>query len=122
MASPCFVFGATTQTNVIDVGLGRLDLGKGLDLISVRQGRRDLELLSFACSSPPKRMPRHILPKNPLLRVYPGITLTDGYLSCPTNFYVPADWNRPDHEKPRRGRYHIWTVENGRFDGIHVDA
>ncbi|KAJ7807751.1 hypothetical protein B0H14DRAFT_2609382 [Mycena olivaceomarginata] len=67
-------------------------------------------------------MPRHILPKNPLLRIYPGITLTDGYLSCPTNFYAPADWNRPDHEKPRRGRYHIWTVENGRFDGIHVDA
>ncbi|KAJ7845806.1 hypothetical protein B0H14DRAFT_2584456 [Mycena olivaceomarginata] len=63
-------------------------------------------------------MPRHIQPKNPLLRVYPGITLPDGYLSCPTDFYVPADWNRANHEKPRRGRYHIWTVKTAGSTGF----
>ncbi|KAJ6529590.1 hypothetical protein B0H19DRAFT_1273989 [Mycena capillaripes] len=67
-------------------------------------------------------MPRCILSKNPLLRVYPGTTLADGYTLCSTNLYAPADWNRADDKKPRSGRYHIWTVENGRLDGIHVDV
>ncbi|KAJ7237445.1 hypothetical protein B0H12DRAFT_1138817 [Mycena haematopus] len=67
-------------------------------------------------------MPRNMVPRNPLLRVYPGVTLADGFTSCSTDFYAPADWNRADDFKPPRGRYHIWTVEKGRFSGIHVDA
>ncbi|KAJ6593002.1 hypothetical protein B0H19DRAFT_1245805 [Mycena capillaripes] len=67
-------------------------------------------------------MPREIRAKNPLLRVYTGRTLPDGYILCSTNLYAPPGWNRADDERPRHGRFHIWTVKNGRIDGIHVDA
>ncbi|KAJ7827329.1 hypothetical protein B0H14DRAFT_3467119 [Mycena olivaceomarginata] len=32
------------------------------------------------------------------------------------------DEERPDHVKPRHGRHNIWTVEDGRLNGIHVNA
>jgi hypothetical protein len=65
---------------------------------------------------------RSIRPLNPLRRVYPGRTMADGYITCPTDFYAPLEWERPDHVKPRHGRHNIWTVEDGRLNGIHVNA
>ncbi|KAJ7824128.1 hypothetical protein B0H13DRAFT_2375667 [Mycena leptocephala] len=65
---------------------------------------------------------RSIRPLNPLLRVYPGRIMADGFTSCATDFYAPPQWDRPDDEKPRHGRYNIWTVQDGRLNGIHVNA
>ncbi|KAJ7619754.1 hypothetical protein B0H17DRAFT_1219698 [Mycena rosella] len=63
-------------------------------------------------------MPRPLTPKYPLLRTYPG--LCHDRDACRVHLRAPPDYQRDDDEE--RPHHKIWTVEEGRINGIHINA